>query len=97
MDYFKIDLSSIKVGITHQLGNFRGIIQYCYLNNKKLIKPIFTLHKRHNPKLKKHIKTDLSEYININTIKVNNKPFKLYDDCDEIDFTVKKKNTNMDY
>ena len=51
----KIDLGSINAGITHQLGNFRAIIQYCYLNNKKLIKPIFKLHKSHNPNInKKH-------------------------------------------
>lgn len=91
MDYFKIDLSSINAGLHHQIGNFITIIRYCYLNNKKLIKPIFKLDKKHNLNIKKNIKSDLSMYINIDTIKVDNKPFKLYDDSDEIDFTVKRK------
>jgi len=91
MDYFKIDLRSINAGLHHQIDNFMTIIKYCYLNNKKLIKPIFKLDKKHNLNIKRNIKTDFSEYINIDTIKVDNKPFKLYDDNDEIDFTVKRK------
>lgn len=90
MKYMKIDLSTINGGgIDHQLSNFRTIIQYCYQNKLKLIKPIFILTGFHN--YKKVVHTDLSDYFDLNNIKVNEEKFELYDDNDEMEYTVKKK------
>ena len=36
MKFFKIDLSAIRCGLTHQLGNYKTLIRYCYHNNLKL-------------------------------------------------------------
>lgn len=91
MDYFKIDLRSINAGFNHQFGNFLTIIKYCYFNNKKMIKPIFKLDKKHNKNKKCNIKTDFSKYIQIDKIKVNNAPFKLYDDNKNINYTISRK------
>jgi len=89
MIYFKIDLSTISAGLTHQQGNFTAIIRYCYHNNLKLIKPIFTLSGNHNNN--NTLKTDLSKYFDLDGITVNGEPFKLYNDIDNIDYTIKKK------
>ena len=91
MDYFKIDLRSINAGFNHQFGNFLTLINYCYFNNKKMIKPIFKLDKKHNGNKKSNIKTDFSKYSQIDKIMVNNNLFKLYDDNKNIDYTIKRK------
>ena len=78
MAYFKIDLSTINAGLTHQTANLRTIINYCFINNLKLIKPIFTLSGDHNNN--NELKTDLSKYYDLNGITVNGHLFKLYDD-----------------
>jgi len=85
-NFFKIDLSICLAGLSHQKSNFISIIRYCYHNNFKLIKPIFTLSGKHNND--KLLKTDLSEYYDLNGITINGKKFRLYND----DF--KKDTTN---
>ena len=87
--YFKINLSSIKCGLTHQLGNYKTLIRYCYHNNLKLIKPIFILSGKHNSG--KDIASDFSKYYDLSNIKVNDKLFKVYDDVDNLDYTIKSK------
>lgn len=89
MNYFKINLSTIYAGLTHQRGNFIKIIKYCYCNDLKLVKPIFTLTGYHNHGHK--LETDLSEYFDLENITVDGNPFKLYDDSDNIDYTVGRK------
>ena len=54
----------------------------------KLIKPIFILSKHHNND--NEIITDLSEYYDLDNIKVNGKSFKLYDDSHH-SYTIQKK------
>lgn len=71
-------MSNVSAGLTHQQANFTQIIRYCYHNNYKLIKPIFTLTGNHNNN--NTLKTDLSEYYNLDGITVNDELFRLYDD-----------------
>ena len=78
MSFFKIDLSSIAAGLTHQKVNLSTIIRYCYHNNLKLIKPIFTLDGIHNNN--NTLKTDLSEYFDLDGITINDELFRLYND-----------------
>jgi hypothetical protein len=80
MPFFKIDLSSISAGLTHQKSNLHTIIRYCYHNNLKLIKPIFKLHGIHNNN--NALETDLSKYFDLDRITINGKKFKLYNDND---------------
>lgn len=75
--YFYIDLSIVSAGISHQISNFRSILNYCYMNNYKLIKPIYKLNGKHNNN--KEIKTDLTKYYNFDNIYVDGKKFKFYD------------------
>ena len=89
MNYFKINLSTINAGLSHQTNNLRSIIYYCYTNNLKLIKPIFLLTGNHNNK--KQLTTDLSKYYDLNNITINGKLFKLYDDDVKYTYTVGKK------
>ena len=87
--FFKIDLSTIYAGLSHQTSNFKSIIAFCYYNNLKLIKPKFNLIKKHNNN--KGIQgTDLSKYYNLDNITFNGKLFKLYDDNNDIEYTIKK-------
>ena len=78
MNYLKIDLSGIKAGLLHQTSNLRTLIKYCFLNNKRLIKPTFILIGIHNNKVE--IVSDLSKYYDLESIKVNGIPYKIYDD-----------------
>lgn len=78
MHFFKIDLAKLSAGLSHQLSNFNAIILYCYHNNYKLIKPIFTLTGRHNNN--NTLKTDLSEYFDLDGITINGELFRLYND-----------------
>ena len=78
MQYFKIDLSNISAGLSHQISNFNTIICYCYHNNYKLIKPIFTLTGKHNNN--NTLKTDLSKYYDLDRITINGELFRLYND-----------------
>lgn len=89
MSYFKIDLSPINAGLSHQTSNFKVLIKYCFLNNLNLIKPKFKLIGSHNNN--KELNSDLSKYYDLNNITVNDKPFRLYDDNDNIEYTMKKK------
>mgnify|MGYP006098654431 CR=1 FL=1 len=89
MGYFKINLDSIVAGLTHQKGNLVALIRYCHYHNLKLVKPQFTLCSQHNNGTK--LKTDLSEYYDLNSITVNGKPYTLYDDQLNIPWTVTKK------
>ena len=89
MEYFKIDLSTITAGLSHQRANLKVIIKYCFTNNLNLIKPIFLLEGKHNNN--NQLITDLSEYYDLNGITVNGKLFKLYDDV-KYTYTIKKKN-----
>lgn len=82
MPFFKIDMSGVEAGLTHQLSNLSAIIKYCYLNNLKLIKPMFILAGHHNNN--NTLKTDLSEYFDLDEITVNGEQFRLYnDDCNK--------------
>lgn len=91
--YFKIDLSICSAGLSHQKSNFSSIIRYCYHNNLKLIKPIFTLTGKHNNN--KILKTDLSKYYDLDRITINDKQFKLYNyDINNDKYTIKHKATN---
>ena len=89
MDYFKIDLSTISAGLSHQTSNLSAIIKYCFINNLKLIKPIFKLHGHHNNN--NSLITNLSKYYDLNGITVNGNLFKLYDDDVKYTYTIKKK------
>ena len=80
MSFFKIDLSNVSEGLSHQRSNFTQIIRYCYHNNYKLIKPIFKLNGKHNNNNTR--KTDLSEYYNLDGITINGELFRLYNDND---------------
>ena len=88
MSYCKIDLSSINAGLSHQRSNLRTIIRYCFVNNLKLIKPIFKLHGKHNDN--NELTSDLSEYYDLDGITVDGKPFKLHDD-DNYSYTINKR------
>ena len=88
MTHFKINLSTIVAGLSHQKSNLCTIIKYCFTNNLKLIKPIFLLHGKHNNN--NQLRTDLSEYYDLNGITVNGKLFKLYDDDVKYTYTIKK-------
>jgi len=89
MEYFKIDLSTINAGLSHQRSNLCTIIKYCFINNLKLIKPIFILHGKHNNN--NELSVDLSKYYDLNGITVNGNLFKLYDDDVKYTYTIKKK------
>jgi len=78
MTFFKIDLSMGAWGLSHQKSNFTAIILYCHHNNLKLIKPIFKLTGKHNNN--KTLKTDLSNYFDLDGITIDDQQFKLYDD-----------------
>ena len=79
--YFKIDTTSIKAGISHQAeSNLMSIIKYCVCKKYKLIKPIFILDGKHNNG--KDIKTNFSEYYDIDNITVNSEKFKMYEEKD---------------
>ena len=86
---FSIDLSSIYAGLGHQFANFNVIICYCYLNNLKLVKPMFNLTGIHNNG--RHVLNDLSKYYDIDNIFINGEPFPLYEKILKTDFTIKKK------
>ena len=88
MTHFKIDLTSIKAGLSHQISNFKIIITYCFMNNLKLVKPIFILTSNHNNN--NELKSDLSKYYDLNNITVDGNLFKLYDDVN-YSYTIKKK------
>ena len=77
MQYFKIDLSNISAGLSHQISNFNTIICYCY-HNYKLIKPIFTLTGKHNNN--NTLKTDSSKYYDLDRITINGELFRLFND-----------------
>ena len=89
MTFFKIDLSTINAGLSHQKSNFCALISYCYKNNLRLIKPIFKLIGKHNNG--RQLQSDLSEYYDLDNIKVNGKHFDLYDDINNIKYTVGRK------
>ena len=88
MSYFKIDLSSTSAGLTHQQVNLKTIINYCFTNNLKLVKPNFILSGSHNNNMT--LKTDLSMYYDLDSITVDGNLFKLYDDFD-CEYTIEKK------
>ena len=88
-NFFSIDLSCISAGLSHQTANLKILIYYCYINNLKLIKPIFRLTGKHNNN--HNLCTDLSEYYDLNNILVDNKPYILYDKEYFDEFTIKKK------
>jgi hypothetical protein len=77
MKFFHTDLSACNAGLSHQMSNFNTLIRYCYHNNLKLIKPIFTLTGVHNNN--KTLKSDLSKYYNLDDLTIDDKPFTLYD------------------
>jgi len=93
--YFSIDLTTISAGLTHHIFNLETIIKYCYFNNYKLLIPEFELAGSHNNG--KLIKTNLNKYINFDTLKVENKLYKIYfeienkEENNEIIFIDKKK------
>ena len=89
MSHFKIDLTSIKAGLSHQITNFKIIITYCFMNNLKLVKPIFTLTGNHNNN--NELKSDLSKYYDLDNITIDGNLFKLYDDDVKYSYTIKKK------
>ena len=92
INYFKINLNEVNyAGISHQNFNFHTLIKYCYKNNLKLIKPIFKLTKNHNKHNNNDLISDLSEYYDLNNIKVNGEIFKLYDDNINIIYTIDVK------
>jgi hypothetical protein len=76
--YIKIYLDSISAGLSHQKSNLSRLIRYCFDNNLKLIKPIFNLSGIHNNGIS--LRSDLSEYFDLDNIKVNGKQFVLFDD-----------------
>jgi hypothetical protein len=67
--------------------NMRVLLNYCYQNNLKLIKPTFILTGNHNNN--NELQSDLSKYYDLNNILVNNELFILYDSI--IDYTIQKK------
>jgi len=88
-DFFSIDLTSINAGLSHQISNLKILISYCYINNLKLIKPMFRLSGIHNNKCELY--TDLSEYLDLNNILLDNKPYVLYEKTEVECFTICKK------
>ena len=89
LKYFKINLSSIRCGLTHHITNYKTLIRYCYHNNLKLIKPKFILLGKHNNG--KDVISNLSKYYDLDNIKVNDTIFNLYNDRDNLNYTVKNK------
>ena len=83
MKYFSIDLSHIEAGLTHQISNLVVLLRYCYECNYILIVPQFRLCGSHNNG--KLIITNLSNYIDYNTLKVNSTFFEVVTDSDNID------------
>ena len=61
-------MSEYLSGLTHQTTNFKTLIKYCYLNNLKLVKPIFTLIGKHNKD--NEIKNDLSKYYDLEILQL---------------------------
>jgi hypothetical protein len=70
MKYISIDLSNIKEGFCHQSGNLIHLIRYCHQMGYTLIVPQIQLHGKHNNS--KDIISNLSEYIDYDTLEVNN-------------------------
>ena len=83
MKYFSIDLSTIEAGLTHQISNLVVLLRYCYKCNYILIVPQFKLCGSHNNG--KSLITNLSNYIDYSTLKVNNTFFQVVMDRDNID------------
>lgn len=76
MKYLEIDISYIKgAGLTHQLSNLSCLLSYCYEKEYILIIPDFTLTGLHNNSRK--IISNLSKYIDYSTIKINNIPYRV--------------------
>lgn len=92
---FKINLDSIHSGLDHQKTNLMVLIRYCYKNNLCLVKPTFNLKKDHNNGIP--LRSNLSEYFDLDNITVNGKIFKLIDDNEKIKFDVgfKKYDSNL--
>ena len=88
MVYFKIDLSTIVAGSTHQTVNLILLIRYCFANNLKLIKPIFRLCGSHNNN--NEMITDLSGYYDLDAITVDGNSFRIYDD-NNYTYTIERK------
>lgn len=82
MKYFSIDLSTIIAGLSHQIHNLTILIQYCFKNNYVLILPQFKLCGSHNNG--KELLTNLSNYIDYKTLKVNNNFFEVVMDRNNI-------------
>lgn len=91
MDYMKIDLTKVVGGLDHQTFNFKHIIKYSYINKLKLIKPIIRLERQHTFDNKEKI-SDLSEYYDLDNIKVNKNKVEIYEDNEELEYTIKNKN-----
>ena len=87
-DFFKINLSNIKCGLFNHRFNLEVIIKYCFMNNLKLVKPKFTMAAKHNNG--RETTSDLSEYYDLENIKINGEKFKLYNDSPNIEYTFKK-------
>lgn len=85
--FVKIDVNSLRAGISHHESNYKSFIKYCYENNLKLIKPDFRLTGSHNNG--NEIISDLSVYYDLDNITVNNEIFQVYDKSEK-DFTVIK-------
>lgn len=84
-NFFKINLNGISVGLSHHISNYHILLLYCYKNNLKLIKPIFTLIGKHNNN--KTLISDLSEYYDLDNIYIDGNHFKLYNDSKDIKYT----------
>ena len=86
--YCKINLSTIRSGLTHQTTNFKNIIKFCLKHNLQLIKPKFRLFGLHNNGIE--LLSDLSEYYDLENIICNGIKFKMIEDPG-IPFTISKK------
>lgn len=76
MSFVKIDLSAIvNEGFTSQMWILRKLLYFCFLKNKILIVPEFTLAGIHNRGIA--LTSNLSEYIDYDNIKINSAPVKL--------------------
>jgi hypothetical protein len=84
MKYLSIDLSSIGgAGLTHQSVNLHTLIKFCYVNDYKLIIPIFTLTGLHNNN--KTIYTNFSDYYDFNNLLVDGNYYEVITNSENID------------
>ena len=81
--YLKLRDYSITVGISHHLTNLGALLNYAYSKGYIAIIPFFPMEPRHNSGKKK--KTQLTEYIDYDTLTLDGEPIQVCLDDSQLD------------